>query len=291
MTPALVREAAIASLQKGKTFYAHNLSTPGLREAIAASSDGLRPAGAAVQRAEHIAVISGGVNALMLAAQALLECDDEVVAVTLVWPNLTAQPAIKGVRGICVSLRPQGGQWQLDMGKLEFNTSCASAFVQRAKLTAMEHTGDVTPQLISHFKLCGDALVPLLQTLPGVQLALPKGGMCAFFRLQDQDRFGDSLAMPSWCCRLPRRAAGCDGVSPARTWTAWCRVLGGCNAGLGYNPRLCAMPPCQGSLAGTRCKRLFVGFTLRLTAFIASAPRCKKESHDCKINQGRNRPG
>ncbi|MBC7600376.1 MAG: pyridoxal phosphate-dependent aminotransferase, partial [Polaromonas sp.] len=118
VTPAFIREAAIASLQKGETFYAHNLGMPELREAIAAYSNGLRPVGASVLRAEHIAVTSGGVNALMLAAQALLECGDEVVAVTPVWPNLTAQPAIMGARVVSVSLRPQGGQWQLDMDEL-----------------------------------------------------------------------------------------------------------------------------------------------------------------------------
>jgi aspartate/methionine/tyrosine aminotransferase len=41
---------------------------------------------------DRIAVTSGGVNALMLAVQALVDAGDEVVAVTPVWPNLTAQP-------------------------------------------------------------------------------------------------------------------------------------------------------------------------------------------------------
>ena len=165
---------------------------------------------------------------MMLAAQALLECGDVVAAVTLVWPDLTAQSAIMGARVICVSLRPPGGQWQPDMGELEFNTICAPAFVQRAKLTAFEHTGDVTPQLLSHLKLCRDALVPLLQTLPGVQLALPKGGTYAFFRFQNQDRFGDSLAVAR---RLVLQAgsglaAGKAFVvlpsAEARGWLRWC---------------------------------------------------------------------
>ena len=51
-----IREAAIASLKKSETFYVHALGMPELREAIAVSSDGLRPAGAVVLRAEHIAV-------------------------------------------------------------------------------------------------------------------------------------------------------------------------------------------------------------------------------------------
>ncbi len=35
VTPALVREAAAASLARGETFYAHNLGLPELREGIA----------------------------------------------------------------------------------------------------------------------------------------------------------------------------------------------------------------------------------------------------------------
>jgi hypothetical protein len=48
----------------------------------------------------------GGVNALMLAVQALVDAGDEVVAVTPVWPNLTAQPAIMGARVPLCALRP-----------------------------------------------------------------------------------------------------------------------------------------------------------------------------------------
>jgi aspartate/methionine/tyrosine aminotransferase len=98
VTPAFIRDAAAASLQQGETFYAHNLGLPELREAIAGYATGLRCAGAAPITAERIAVTSGGVNALMLAVQALVDAGDEVVAVTPVWPNLTAQPAIMGAR-------------------------------------------------------------------------------------------------------------------------------------------------------------------------------------------------
>jgi aspartate/methionine/tyrosine aminotransferase len=59
------------------------------------------------------------VNALMLACQTLLDAGDEVVAVTPVWPNLTAQPAIMGAHVRCVSLAPDAqGAWQLDVQRL-----------------------------------------------------------------------------------------------------------------------------------------------------------------------------
>ncbi|HAJ12523.1 MAG TPA: aspartate aminotransferase, partial [Comamonadaceae bacterium] len=43
VSPEPVRAAAIASLQAGETFYAHNLGLSELREAIAAYTDALHP--------------------------------------------------------------------------------------------------------------------------------------------------------------------------------------------------------------------------------------------------------
>ena len=290
VTPDSVRQAAIDSLQKGETFYSHNLGLPELRQAVSDYMSRLHgPIGV-----ERLAITSGGVNALMLAAQALIDAGDEVVAVTPVWPNLTAQALVMGAQLTCVPLRPVNGQWQLDlpalksaitdktrllivnspnnptgwtltqaeqaeilahcrstgtwvladevyerlyfendtangcapsfldvahaddrlvvvhsfsksflmtgwrlgwlvmpaamthhMGKLiEFNTSCASVFTQRAGVVALQNTADITPRVVAHLKACRDTLVPLLQAVPGVQLTPAKGGMYAFFKLE-----------------------------------------------------------------------------------------------------------
>jgi len=326
VTPDFIREAAIASLQQGETFYAHNLGLPELREAIAAYASRLHGPVAA----ERIAVTSGGVNALMLACQAVVDAGDEVVAVTPVWPNLTAQALIMGAKLKKVSLAPREGAWTLDlarlldaitpetrllivnapnnptgwtlsrdeqqailehcrrtgtwiladevyerlyyeatpngcapsfldvaqpddrlivvhsfsksflmtgwrlgwlvmppamtfhMGKLiEFNTSCASVFTQRAALEAVRRTEEVTPRVVAHLKQCRDTLVPLLQALPGVELTPAKGGMYAFFKL---DGFDDSLVLAK---RLVAEAG--LGLAPgnafapeAQGWLRWC---------------------------------------------------------------------
>jgi aspartate/methionine/tyrosine aminotransferase len=115
VTPEFIRQAAIESLQEGETFYSHNLGLPALREAVAQYASKLHQPIAA----ERIGITAGGVNALMLACQTLLDAGDEVVAVTPVWPNLTAQPRIMGAQVNCVSLAPDAkGAWQLDMQKL-----------------------------------------------------------------------------------------------------------------------------------------------------------------------------
>jgi aspartate/methionine/tyrosine aminotransferase len=115
VTPEFIRQAAIVSLQRGETFYSHNLGLPALRESIAAYASHLHGA----VEMERIAVTAGGVNGLMLACQTLLDAGDEVVAVTPVWPNLTAQPLIMGAKLRTVSLAPDAsGAWQLDLQKL-----------------------------------------------------------------------------------------------------------------------------------------------------------------------------
>ncbi len=326
VTPQFIRDAAVESLQKGETFYSHNLGLPELREAVAAYTSALHPRVAA----DRIAITSGGVNALMLAVQALVDAGDEVVCVTPVWPNLTAQPLIMGAQLRCVPLRPGGGRWTLDvqellaevthstrqlivnapnnptgwtltraeqeailahcrktgtwiladevyerlyyedtpnrcapsfldvaapddrlvvahsfsksflmtgwrlgwlvmpatltphMGKLvEFNTSCASVFTQRAGIVALQRTEEVTPRIVAHLKACRDTLVPLLQALPQVEIEPARGGMYAFFKL---DGYADSLETAK---RLVTEAG--LGLAPgnafapeAQGWLRWC---------------------------------------------------------------------
>ncbi len=115
VTPEFIRQAAMKSLQDGETFYSHNLGLEQLRQAVAQYASRLHQP----IDPERIAITAGGVNALMLACQTLLDAGDEVVAITPVWPNLTAQPRIMGAQVQCVSLSPNSqGAWQLDLQKL-----------------------------------------------------------------------------------------------------------------------------------------------------------------------------
>lgn len=331
VTPEPIRAAAVASLQAGETFYAHNLGLPELREAIAGYTARLHPRHDAGHWFGRIAVTSGGVNGLMLAAQTLVDAGDEVVVVTPAWPNLVAQPQIMGARVRALPLVARAGAWTLDMdalraavtpatrvlivnapanptgfaltaeeqrailahcratgtwivadevyerlyygddtptgaapsfldiaepddrlivahsfsksflmtgwrlgwlvlppalteavGKLiEYNTSCAPVFVQRGAIAALAHADSVTPALVAHLRRCRDTLVPLLQALPGVELATPRAGMYAFFRLPGR---GDCLDVAK---RLVREAG--LGLAPgsafgpeAEGWLRWC---------------------------------------------------------------------
>jgi len=116
-TPDFIRQAAVDSLARGETFYAHNLGLPVLRDAIAAYM-AQRHGGVGAVDTQRIVITSGGVNALMLAAQALVDPGCRVVAVTPMWPNLIAQARIMGGDVHTVSLRPVDGAWVLDMQAL-----------------------------------------------------------------------------------------------------------------------------------------------------------------------------
>jgi aspartate/methionine/tyrosine aminotransferase len=326
VTPDVIRQAAIASLQRGETFYSQNLGLPELRHAVAEYMSALH----GPIWLDRLAITSGGVNALMLAVQQLVDAGDEVVAVTPVWPNLTAQPAIMGARLRCVALTPQDGQWQLDMSALlsavtsqtkllivnapnnptgwtltrqeqqqildhcrqtgtwiladevyerlyyepsangcapsfldiaapddrlvvvhsfsksflmtgwrlgwlvmppdmtpqiskliEFNTSCASVFTQRAGIAALHHTDEITPSVVAHLKLCRDTLIPLLQAVPGVQVAPARGGMYAFFKLAahpDSLQTAKRLVLEAGLGLAPGEAFAPE----AQGWLRWC---------------------------------------------------------------------
>ena len=326
VTPDFIRQAAIASLQQGETFYAHNLGLPELRQAIASyMSERHCPVSEG-----RLAVTSGGVNGLMLAMQALIDPGDQVVVVTPVWPNLTAQPQILGAQLRTVALQPQAGRWTLPMDKLlsaitpqtrllvlnspnnptgwtlsreeqhtllthcrqtgtwiladevyenlyylpsvkgcapsfldisspedrlvvahsfsksflmtgwrlgwlvmpesmtahmgkliEFNTSCASTFVQRAGVAALAGADQVTPRVVAHLSRCRDTLVGELQQLSGVELATPDGGMYAFFRLPghtDALQTAKTLVAEAGLGLAPGSAFAPE----AEGWLRWC---------------------------------------------------------------------
>ncbi len=107
-------------------------------------------------------------------------------------------------------------------GKLiEFNTSCAPVFVQRAGLAALANADASVAPLASHLKACRDRLIAGLQVLPGVSVAAPLGGMYAFFRVAGED---DSLAFAK---SLVRRqglglAPGVAFGTEAEGWLRWC---------------------------------------------------------------------
>jgi aspartate/methionine/tyrosine aminotransferase len=328
ITPQPIRDAAAQSLAAGETFYSHNLGLASLREALAGYLASLHPAVSPAR----LAVTSSGVSALMLAMQLLVDSGDEVLAVTPVWPNLTAQPAVLGgvVKRLPLSVEPGTGRWTLDLQRtleavtpqtrvlllnapnnptgwtlsraeqqalldhcrrtgtwivadevyerlyyapsangcapsflditepqdrvivahsfsksflmtgwrlgwlvlpegladqaaklIEFSSSCAPVFVQRAGEAALQLAQGFVPALQAQMQQRRDQLVGGLQAIPGIRVAVPDGGMYAFFAVEGQ---ADSLAFAKQLVRdhglglAPGVAFGPEGEG----WLRWC---------------------------------------------------------------------
>jgi aspartate/methionine/tyrosine aminotransferase len=88
-----------------------------------------------------------------------------------------------------------------DLGTLiEYNTSCAPVFVQRAGLTAITDGEPTVQRTVARFRDARDFLVAQLAAIEGIAVATPPGAMYVFFRVEGVE---DSL---TFCKRLVREA-------------------------------------------------------------------------------------
>ncbi len=94
-----------------------------------------------------------------------------------------------------------------DLAKLiEYNTSCAPAFVQRAGIAAVTKGDDVIAHTVQRFRRARDFLDAHLRAMPGIEAVAAPGAMYAFFRVAGVT---DSLA---FCKRLVAEAG--LGIAP-----------------------------------------------------------------------------
>jgi aspartate/methionine/tyrosine aminotransferase len=108
------------------------------------------------------------------------------------------------------------------IGKLiEFNSSCAPVFVQRGAMAALAIADDFVPGLVERLRAGRDLLVGGLQAMPEVRVALPRGGMYAFFRVEGQR---DSLAYAKQLVTAHGLglAPGVAFGAEAEGWLRWC---------------------------------------------------------------------
>ena len=109
-----------------------------------------------------------------------------------------------------------------DLGKLiEYNTSCAPVFVQRAGIAAVKEGEPVIARTRYRFRKARDFLVSELRELPKVEVAVPTGTMYAFFRVQgvkDSLKFCKDLVREVGLGLAPGSAFGPEGEGFVR----WC---------------------------------------------------------------------
>jgi aspartate/methionine/tyrosine aminotransferase len=115
-TPQFIRDAAIASLNDGETFYTWQRGIPDLRRAL---SDYYARHFNKRLPIEHFYVVGSGMQAIKLAIEAVVSPGDEVIALSPAWPNFVAALEISGSRAVEVTLDFGDGKWSLDIGKIE----------------------------------------------------------------------------------------------------------------------------------------------------------------------------
>ena len=298
VTPQFIRDAAIASLNAGETFYTHSFGIPELRQALSHYTTRLHGDAHGAVTPDNIVVTNSGISALMMCFQTLISPGDRVVVVTPVWPNLVEGPRIMSAqvdtvaldfdaqRGFTLDLQkllaaltpttrlvvlnspnnPTGwtltraeqqvildhcrkhGIWILaddayerivfdgalhsaagmvapsfldiaardervvstntfskawlmtgwrlgwitgpttllkDLGKIiEYNTSCAQMFVQRAGVAAVTQGEDTTQRFVARLKSARDFLHRELAQIDGIEAVTPPGALYAFFRVR-----------------------------------------------------------------------------------------------------------
>ena len=115
-TPDFIKNAVTAALADDHVFYAQNRGVPQLCDAISTYVSALhqRPIGT-----DRVTVSGSGMNAIMLASQALIDQGDNMVNVGPVWPNCRETVHVMGGETRVVSLHPDdGGRWALDLDEL-----------------------------------------------------------------------------------------------------------------------------------------------------------------------------
>jgi len=109
-----------------------------------------------------------------------------------------------------------------DLGKLiEYNTSCAPVFVQRAGVAALKEGEPVIAHTLGRFRKARDFLVAELRKIPGIEAALPSGTMYAFFKVagvNDSLAFCKQLVADVGLGLAPGSAFGASGEGFVR----WC---------------------------------------------------------------------
>ena len=116
VTPDFVRDTAAAALQAGETFYTWQRGLPELRAALSTYTERLYGIDCA---ADRISVTTGGMQAILLCCQLLLDPGDNIVIVSPIWPNISSATHLMRGEPKYVALdRTKEGAWSLDVQKV-----------------------------------------------------------------------------------------------------------------------------------------------------------------------------
>ena len=122
VTPKFISDSMKVALDEGHTFYTTNHGVPELVESISQYSSHLHNK---IILKNRIMITAAGMNALMIAAEAIVNPNDKIICVTPVWPNFMRCVQIMGgqIIEIPLLLSERENKWQLNLEELEKNIS------------------------------------------------------------------------------------------------------------------------------------------------------------------------
>ena len=122
VTPKFISDSMKVALDEGHTFYTTNHGVPELVESISQYSSHLHNK---IILKNRIMITAAGMNALMIAAEAIVNPNDKIICVTPVWPNFMRCVQIMGgqIIEIPLLLSERENKWQLNLEEIEKNIS------------------------------------------------------------------------------------------------------------------------------------------------------------------------
>ncbi len=152
VTPWHIREAAISSLEKGKTYYTSNAGLDELRNGIAEYLS--RRFGLCYDAAREICVTVGGSEAIDMGIRALLDPGDEVIVPVPSFVCYAPLVTLAGGTPVLLETRPEDN-FKLTPDRL------ASAITPRTKLLVLPYPNNPTGAILTHEEL--EALAAVLR--------------------------------------------------------------------------------------------------------------------------------
>ena len=122
VTPKFISDSMKVALDEGHTFYTTNHGVPELVESISQYSSHLHNK---IISKNRIMITAAGMNALMIAAEAIVNPNEKIICVTPVWPNFMRCVQIMGgqIIEIPLLLSERENKWQLNLEKIEKHIS------------------------------------------------------------------------------------------------------------------------------------------------------------------------
>ena len=116
-TPDYIKQAAVAAMENGFTFYTENAGLPSLRRALAENYRRLHRV--ELDPTSEIVVTASGVQALHLAIRCVLDPGDEAIVLTPAWPNGSSSIMMANAKVTQIAHPLCGDRYAVDFAALE----------------------------------------------------------------------------------------------------------------------------------------------------------------------------